>query len=203
MFICMTTIEEESARVERANHHTTTPHSLFDQFPIHTVTQLHACNSLLLLCNKRIGFFFECWLQQQQSTCRQQVRSPILSPYTHVQKLLNNNSWKLAAAPGEQEMKKKNRRQQEENGFIVYWIFIFVLFSVKVLQIKTCLSANNRVVSRGESDLKLSLFQAEIVHECCVSMLACPQQCFQNTFPSSRNSYFTLTMNTVSTTWQM
>ena len=57
MFICMTTIEEESARVERANHHTTTPHSLFDQFPIHTVTQLHACNSLLLLCNKRIGFF--------------------------------------------------------------------------------------------------------------------------------------------------
>ena len=72
--------------------------------------------------------------------------------------------------PGEQELKKKNRRQQEENGFIVYWIFIFVLFSVKVLQIKTCLSANNRVVSRGESDLKLSLFQAEIVHECCVSV---------------------------------
>ena len=65
-------------------------------------------------------------------------------------------------APGEQELKKKNRRQQEENGFIVYWIFIFVLFSVKVLQIKTCLSANNRVVSRGESDLKLSLFQAEL-----------------------------------------
>ena len=64
-------------------------------------------------------------------------------------------------APGEQELKKKNRRQQE-NGFIVYWIFIFVLFSVKVLQIKTCLSANNRVVSRGESDLKLSPFQAEL-----------------------------------------